>query len=259
MDMDVVWHEGLSVGVVEIDNQHKELIKRKHYLDEALAHGRGAEELEKLCRFLEFYIVAHFQLEEFYMTQYGFPGYEEHRSVHRDFIERFLANRAAIEKQGKTDEVVRQVGNFIADWLSKHILHEDQEFGAFLKSRLGGNAEDGGTSVNVSLVGYDKVYRAGGPADDSELMKFVDGILEEGKHEIGLSRGEQTAWLKIPAGKRGSVRKNAGEGKYTVLIEEGSIMQNSGGRDFDIPASPFRIIAEEDQQQFTITIASPHS
>ncbi len=252
--MNIAWHEDLSVGVVEIDNQHKELIRRKQYLDAAIAHGRGAEELDKLVRFLEVYVVVHFELEEFYMNQYAYPRYQAHRDVHRDFISQFFAFKATMEKQGTTDEIVRQVGNFISDWLGKHILQEDQELGAFLKTRLGRNAE-GGISLNESVVGYDKVYRAGCSAEDSSQMKFVDGILGEGRHDISLARGEQTAWLSIPEQKTCRVKLSAGAGGYSIMTGEGSVLQNSGGGDFGVPSSPFRIIADDDQQRFTITVA----
>ncbi len=255
--MNIQWNDNLSVGVVEIDNQHKELIKRKHFLDEAIAHGRGAEELDKLCRFLESYIVMHFELEEFYMNQYGYPGYHEHHGIHVDFIARFFAFKAKIEKQGNTDEIVRQVGSFIGDWLSTHILHEDQKLGAFLKTRLSRDAVCSGVSLSEALVDYDKVYRSGCSAEDAGMMKIVDGILGEGQHEISLSRGEQTAWLSIPEKKSCRVMLSGGAGGYSVLTEDGTMFQNAGG-EFSVPASPFRIIAEEDGQQFTITVFPPH-
>ena len=256
--MNIEWNDNLSVGVVEIDNQHRELIKRKRYLDEAIAHGRGAEELDKLCRFLESYIVTHFELEEFYMNQYTYPGFREHHGIHVDFIERFFTFKSKIEMQGTTDAIVRQVGNFIGDWLSQHILHEDQKLGAFLKSRLGKDAACSDVSLNESMVGYDKVYRAGCSAEDTGQMKFVDGILGEGSHDINLSRGEQTAWLAIPAQKACRVRLSGGAGGYSILTGEGTILQNSGSTDFAVSSSPFRIIADEDSQKFTITITPTH-
>jgi hemerythrin len=256
--MHIEWHDGLSVGVVEIDNQHKELIRRKNVLDAAIAQGKGAEELIKLCRFLEFYIVAHFELEEFFMNQFGYYGYRTHKDVHRDFIGRFFTFKAQLERQGSTDELVRQVGDFIADWLSKHILHEDQEFGVFLKSRLGKTAAatGAGISLNASMVGYDKVYHAGARGEDAVMMKIVDGILDDGQHRVELSQGEQTAWLKVPEHKACRIRLAGGSGGYAIMTEAGSMLHHAGGSDFDLPSTSFRIIAEEDGQQFTITIGA---
>ncbi len=253
--MDITWRDNLSVGVIEIDNQHKELIKRKHFLDEAIAHGRGAEELEKLCRFLEVYIVVHFELEEFYMRQHDYPGFRSHHGIHVDFVERFFAFKERIEKQGTTDENVRLVGDFIADWLSSHILTEDQEFGSFLKSRLGAHNACSGVSLNDSMVGYEKVYRSGCSAEDARMMMFVDGILGEGRHDVLLARGEQTAWLKVPGSKSCTVKLSLGTGGYSILTSEGDVHQNTGSSDFAVPSSSFRIIADEDEQRFTITVS----
>ena len=62
--MAIEWTEDLATGVNKIDNQHKELFKRINNLLEACNQGRGKNEVEKVIKFLDDYVIIHFSEEE---------------------------------------------------------------------------------------------------------------------------------------------------------------------------------------------------
>ncbi len=130
------WNEGLSVGVPDIDAQHRELFERVARLEDALGRGdRG--ELRHLLEFLRDYALLHFDTEEREMAA-GFPRCEQHRAAHRGFLERYLLLWKAFEHEGTTALLTLRVRNWIDLWLRDHVRGEDQALGAWLAGRRAG-------------------------------------------------------------------------------------------------------------------------
>jgi hemerythrin len=77
--MQLFWTGDLSVGVREIDSQHRELFRMINGLDAAIKQGKAKKEIMGLVRFLDDYIVDHFGTEEKYMTAYDYPDYQLHK------------------------------------------------------------------------------------------------------------------------------------------------------------------------------------
>lgn len=138
--MELQWSRDLSVGVDEVDNQHKELFKRINSLRAAMGQGKGREEIGKTVKFLEEYVVEHFSTEEKYMDRYGYPAYAAHRSAHAAFIKDFgdLKKRLeTLESQGAiTSFLTIEMQRRLYDWLINHIGNVDKAMGAFLSEKM---------------------------------------------------------------------------------------------------------------------------
>ena len=82
------WTEKMSVGVPELDGDHRQLIRVINQLgasyDDESRRNSVRQSLFALRRYAEF----HFAREEKVMTVCGYPGIEEHRVEHRDFVTR---------------------------------------------------------------------------------------------------------------------------------------------------------------------------
>lgn len=96
--MAIEWTQNLAVGVTEIDNQHKELFKRVNQYLEAMMERRGKEEIGKVIKFLENYVVTHFGTEERYMELHNYPDQRLHKEQHAAFIKTFNDIRAIATK-----------------------------------------------------------------------------------------------------------------------------------------------------------------
>ena len=83
--MAILWKENLSVGVNEIDNQHKELFNRINNLLDACTRGKGSEEIKRTLNFLSDYVISHFGTEENLMVRYNYPDYTSHKEKHEKF------------------------------------------------------------------------------------------------------------------------------------------------------------------------------
>jgi len=134
--MKIEWSQDFSVGVEEIDRQHKELFERINNLDSAMKQGKAKEEVVRLIEFLDEYATMHFGTEEKYMTDYGYAGYPLHKSKHSRFIEELSYIRSKLDAEGVTAEVIMLSNNLLIKWFSNHIRTIDMMLGSFLKSKI---------------------------------------------------------------------------------------------------------------------------
>lgn len=71
--MTISWNDALSTGIAWQDAQHKELVKKTNELMNAMMQGKGAEEVDRIFRFLDEYVTVHFGAEEEAMLKYSYP------------------------------------------------------------------------------------------------------------------------------------------------------------------------------------------
>ena len=132
--MGIKWRESLSIGVEEIDRQHKELLLRFDMLLAACEEGKGILELKKLLDFLDSYVQTHFSDEEALQRLWNYPGYEDHHKEHQSFVERIRKLQHEIETEGLAVHHVIETNNLLFKWLINHIAKVDKELGKFLKT-----------------------------------------------------------------------------------------------------------------------------
>jgi hemerythrin len=130
--MAIQWSERLSVGSDIIDTQHRELLSRFNDLLEACRLKKGKEKVVELLAYLDSYTVSHFAEEEALMARCGYPGLEEHRLQHREFIARLGRLQADLEREGASLGVVVETNEALLSWILRHIKAEDVLVGAHL-------------------------------------------------------------------------------------------------------------------------------
>jgi hemerythrin-like metal-binding protein len=132
------WTPDLSVGVEEIDGQHRELFLRINRLVEAVKRSECKYVIGDVMKFLHEYVVEHFGDEEAIMLRHEYPHYEEHRAQHAGFIE----GLADMEEELKNEEssYTRSVytNQMVVDWIINHISKLDKELGRYLKPEAQG-------------------------------------------------------------------------------------------------------------------------
>lgn len=132
--MGIAWRESLSLGVEEIDNQHKELLRRFDMLLTACEEGKGIRELKKMLNFLDEYVQLHFNDEEVLQRLHSYPDYDEHRKEHEIFAGRITKLREEIDRDGAALHHLIKTNDLLFKWLISHISNADKAFGVFLKT-----------------------------------------------------------------------------------------------------------------------------
>ncbi len=130
--MRVEWSGNLSMGVDEIDSQHKSLFKILNDLIEAMEDKKGADEIETVVEFLDSYVIMHFGTEEAYMKKFDYPGYEQHLEQHKVFISSLEGLKMMYEENGVTSALLILLQSKLCNWILNHISQVDKELGVFL-------------------------------------------------------------------------------------------------------------------------------
>ena len=128
------WTQALSVGVEEIDAQHRELFRRAARLLEGI-HAGQPEELGQLVDFLYEYAVEHFGAEEEHMRRTKFPGYARHKAEHDRFISDVLHLAREHERTGPGAFMALKVSHWLTEWLREHVSDTDAKLGKWLLRR----------------------------------------------------------------------------------------------------------------------------
>jgi hemerythrin len=128
--MPLEWTPALSVGIEEIDDQHRELFRRAARLLDGIRRG-DPEEIDELVDYLHRYAVSHFGAEEAAMRSSRYPGYARHKAEHDRFIADLLELSVENEEAGGVFVAVK-IDHWLSGWLRDHVSRIDTELGKFL-------------------------------------------------------------------------------------------------------------------------------
>ena len=121
-----LWDQRFETGIATVDRQHLGLVETVNELGNELMNGELPEaQLNALFQRLAQYAVDHFAHEEKLMADQGIdPRHQEsHTQHHRQFVEQVVSiwqAKASIEHPAQV------IHEFLAGWLTVHILGEDQ-------------------------------------------------------------------------------------------------------------------------------------
>jgi len=126
----IAWSDSYLIGIDEIDKQHKKFFEvvHKFYMDILTCEGETA--VEKTLEFLKSYAVEHFQSEEAFLKKYEYPRIEDHKKLHKEFIEKFDTLADQFNTLGPTQGLADEALDMTQNWLTDHISDEDAKYAA---------------------------------------------------------------------------------------------------------------------------------
>ena len=127
------WKDEYSVGIAQIDTQHKKLVSLLNDLYGAMKEGKGNEILDQVLKGLVDYTKTHFATEENLMKMHKFPGYEDHKKKHEAMAGHVLGLYEKLKQDKKFNTL--EIANYLKDWLKNHILGTDKLYRAFLNDK----------------------------------------------------------------------------------------------------------------------------
>jgi len=125
------WKDEYAVGIETIDRQHRHLFEiGGRLVDLANDDYDHYDEIMEVIQELKDYTVYHFGFEEELMQKYGYPDYETHK-FHHFFAMKKIQKFEEEDFDLNQKEAVMKLVAFISDWVSNHILNEDQKYKDF--------------------------------------------------------------------------------------------------------------------------------
>ncbi len=133
----ITWDDTLSVGIEEIDEQHKVLIGLLNELHAGVIAGNSATLCREVLDRLGEYTRIHFTTEESLLRILHYPQYERHKQEH----ERLLGELERLQGELDAGELISlELLDFLRGWLAGHIREVDSKYTAHFLS-LGLNPE----------------------------------------------------------------------------------------------------------------------
>ncbi|MFQ5972185.1 MAG: bacteriohemerythrin [Alphaproteobacteria bacterium] len=124
------WDERMSVGLAELDGDHKILIEVINQLDANVGERAKSIVVRQALVVLARYAQFHFAREERVMAACGYAELPQHRVEHREFVQRIrgIAERLEKEPDARAIIVNDELLGFLKDWLRHHILIVDMAY-----------------------------------------------------------------------------------------------------------------------------------
>jgi hemerythrin-like metal-binding protein len=127
---DLVLDHVLTVGIDEIDDDHRKLVNLFNILNHSVTEGVAEDYVEAVLEELINCTVWHFSHEERLMLKYGYEGLEEHKAEHQDLINSVRELQQKYLQMGKLEK--KEDLEYLEHWLTEHILTADNRLGSYL-------------------------------------------------------------------------------------------------------------------------------
>ena len=108
------------VGIAQVDEQHQNLVRLINQFILASCNGEPEQMLFAIFDELLQAITDHFESEEHYMLQYGYPEQSQHKHEHDLLISEFIRVKGQFRKGDKP-----HLQNMMKTWLLDHIISSD--------------------------------------------------------------------------------------------------------------------------------------
>ena len=125
------WKSHYSVGVDEVDHEHRELIDLINEMHEKLIAGAEVPDVTAFLGEIFRSISAHFALEETVMREHGYDHLAQHKDAHEELLEeiRDIMEAYEVDPEGASRELSQRLDK----WFTEHFKTHD----ARLHNRLG--------------------------------------------------------------------------------------------------------------------------
>ena len=117
------WREEFSVGIEEVDHEHRELIGLIRGLQESLEEGASTDQVIDVLGEIYAQIAAHFALEEKMMRQTQYPALADHKEDHETLLDDLRDIMDEVEDDGILDRV--RLTDDLDRWFSDHFKTHD--------------------------------------------------------------------------------------------------------------------------------------
>jgi len=125
------WKDSYSVGVKQLDNDHKKLIALLNQLYDGIHAGQTKEIIGPVLDQLVRYTKTHFTREEELFARTGYPATEAHIREHHGLLTRAAEFQKRYE-EGQISMLSLETMSFLKNWLNHHISESDRSYKAHM-------------------------------------------------------------------------------------------------------------------------------
>lgn len=124
------WSDEYSVGIREIDDQHKKLLKMFAAIEESIESAGSWSDIHYGLVTLKEFAKSHFLLEQALMRMFGYTGLASHMTTHSHFFEKL----EQMEHRSLGASAKQETIEFLCDWFKNHICKTDKDYADYILS-----------------------------------------------------------------------------------------------------------------------------
>lgn len=118
------WIEEFSVGIPEIDAQHRNIVDCITMVEQAVGSESRWSAVHSALVVLNKYVNIHFAVEESLLHIHGYPDLDRHVLEHR----RLAEDLSKLQQQSLKTDISDKMVAFLNGWLRDHILTHDKDY-----------------------------------------------------------------------------------------------------------------------------------
>jgi hemerythrin-like metal-binding protein len=131
------WDDSFAIGIEAIDNQHKKIFEHLLAIEKSVAKRDPWHILRFFLAQMSEYMQFHLAVEEALLEIVGYPD----RGSHCDSHARLVDQIASLEEKLKQNATGENLVGFFEDWFVRHVLSNDREYAAYVKTEFPALAE----------------------------------------------------------------------------------------------------------------------
>ena len=151
-EWEIAWSEFLSVGVAEMDDEHRRFIARVNEVNKAIVESEDKATVARMMDLMLTEAEHHFSHEEKLLAQWDYPETDAHIAAHAEIRAQF---ERVMKQFAQTDIsfVWALKGLHVKQLLVEHLLKEDMKYRDFLRARVrpAGNSTTGQKKTGGAL------------------------------------------------------------------------------------------------------------
>lgn len=133
-ELEIAWQEFLTVGVPEMDAEHRKFIQRVNELNLAVVEARDKAAVRQAIELMLAEAAHHFRHEEELLAKWKYPEAAAHAAKHAELAAQFHQVLKEFD-EAEFSFVWAVKGLHVKQLLVAHLLKEDLKYRGFLQSR----------------------------------------------------------------------------------------------------------------------------
>jgi hemerythrin-like metal-binding protein len=129
----IVWRESYSVGIEDLDSQHRKLLELINEIGDAAGTGLSKASCFAVLNAMIRYAQEHFTTEERYLEKHAYPKYLDQKGAHEKFVQETFTMAQELDEEGLL--TLGGITIYLEDWYQDHILGFDQDYRAFFEKQ----------------------------------------------------------------------------------------------------------------------------
>jgi len=124
----IVWRPEYELKIPVVDEQHRGIVSAINSLFYGMQNKHGEDLLRPVIGMVKEYTRIHFNIEEMFLRQCGFPELDHHLALHHELTQR-------LEKfcqKSLWEQDPYEFLEFLKEWWIDHICKKDRDFREFL-------------------------------------------------------------------------------------------------------------------------------